>query len=202
MRYYRQRSQRNRNKNATELPVTELGVCLIGPPRLDFQGQAVRVSRRKTLALVAYLILAEQPPRRDFLANLLWPDLARDRARTDDSQALIRQAGDPFEQLMIMVVHMLLARFSNQPVPPALRSEFLPAARASGDPWAIGVAVLMAAQVVRRPAILTPRTLALPRPRRLFSPCTIGGDTPSVAASSATCSAEAAAVYAETLPIW
>jgi DNA-binding SARP family transcriptional activator len=59
--------------------VTELSVRLFGSPRLELQGRAVRVSRRKALA--AYLILAEQPQSRDSLATLLWPDLAQDRAR-------------------------------------------------------------------------------------------------------------------------
>jgi DNA-binding SARP family transcriptional activator len=61
--------------------VTELSLYLFGPPRLERQGHPVRVNRRKALALAAYLALAEQPPSRDFLAALLWPDLAQDRAR-------------------------------------------------------------------------------------------------------------------------
>ncbi len=60
--------------------MTGLKLYLLGAPRLEYQGQPVRVARRKALALTAYLALADQPQSRDALAALLWPDLAQDQA--------------------------------------------------------------------------------------------------------------------------
>ncbi len=55
--------------------MTGLKLYPFGPPRLEYQGQPVRVARRKALAL------ADQRQSRDAVAALLWPDLAQDQAR-------------------------------------------------------------------------------------------------------------------------
>ena len=54
---------------------------LFGPPRLEFQGQPVAVDTRKALALLAYLLIEDQPQSRDTLATLLWPESNQSAAR-------------------------------------------------------------------------------------------------------------------------
>jgi DNA-binding SARP family transcriptional activator/predicted ATPase len=56
-------------------------IRLFGAPRIERMGKAVRVGRRKSLALLAYVTLQLQPTSRDALAALLWPD-------NDHAQAL------------------------------------------------------------------------------------------------------------------
>ena len=60
--------------------MTDLKLHLLGAPRLEFQNQAVRIERRKALALAAYLALAERAQRREAIATLLWPDLGQAQA--------------------------------------------------------------------------------------------------------------------------
>jgi predicted ATPase/DNA-binding SARP family transcriptional activator len=57
-----------------------LHVYLFGPPRLFRDGAEVRVARRKSMALLAYLALAAAPVDRDALAELLFPGQDRERA--------------------------------------------------------------------------------------------------------------------------
>ena len=58
-----------------------INLYLFGLPRIVYQGRAIEVERRKALALVAYLALANLPQSRDVLATLLWPDLDQEHAR-------------------------------------------------------------------------------------------------------------------------
>ena len=51
-----------------------LAVYLLGPPRVERDGVAVWLDRRKAIALLAYLAVTGQSHRRDSLVNLLWPD--------------------------------------------------------------------------------------------------------------------------------
>jgi DNA-binding SARP family transcriptional activator len=91
-RYNKALSLRNRNRNATGhdkiwlienmADMANLKLFLFGQPRLEYQGEVLDVERRKALALVAYLAIAEQPQSRDLLATLLWPDLDQQHART------------------------------------------------------------------------------------------------------------------------
>lgn len=62
--------------------MNDLQLFLFGMPRIEFQGELVRIKRRKSLALAAYLALAEQPQSREVLASLLWPDLDHEHARS------------------------------------------------------------------------------------------------------------------------
>ncbi len=62
-------------QECNRIVVTGLKLYIFGAPRLEYQGQPVRVARRKALAL------ADQPQSRDAVAALLWPDLAQDQAR-------------------------------------------------------------------------------------------------------------------------
>lgn len=62
---------------------------LLGPCRvLTAEGEPVEISRGKPLALLAYLAVATDPPSRNQLARLLWPDSSRTRARGSLRQAL------------------------------------------------------------------------------------------------------------------
>lgn len=47
---------------------------LFGAPRLEVDGRAHPLERRKALALIAYLAVTARPHTRDHLAALLWPD--------------------------------------------------------------------------------------------------------------------------------
>jgi DNA-binding SARP family transcriptional activator len=51
-------------------------------PRIEFKGAPIHIKRRKALALTAYLALADQRQSRELLANLLWPDLDHEHARS------------------------------------------------------------------------------------------------------------------------
>ncbi|MFN8561630.1 MAG: BTAD domain-containing putative transcriptional regulator [Anaerolineae bacterium] len=62
--------------------MSDLRLYLFGLPRLEYQGIPVKIERRKALALVAFLALAEQRQSRDLIATLLWPDLDRDHGRS------------------------------------------------------------------------------------------------------------------------
>ena len=48
-----------------------LKLILFGPPRLEQNGQPVEISRRKSMAMLAYLAASGQPHSRDALASLL-----------------------------------------------------------------------------------------------------------------------------------
>jgi DNA-binding SARP family transcriptional activator len=60
----------------------ELRIYLFGMPRIEYQGRTLKIERRKALALVAYLALAEQSQSRESVAALLWPDLDHEHARS------------------------------------------------------------------------------------------------------------------------
>ena len=66
-----------------------LSVTLFGVPRIERDGVAVTVKRRKSLALLAYLAVTRQPHGRDALATLLWPDAAGERARAGLRRSLV-----------------------------------------------------------------------------------------------------------------
>ncbi|MBC8161868.1 MAG: hypothetical protein H7Z42_11675 [Roseiflexaceae bacterium] len=58
-----------------------LSLSLFGEPQLAYRGRIVYPDRRKALALLAYLALAEGRQSRDVLAALLWPTLDQQHAR-------------------------------------------------------------------------------------------------------------------------
>lgn len=54
---------------------------LLGPPRLELEGEILRPDTRKALSLLAYLALHDYEFQRDNLTALLWPELDQSRAR-------------------------------------------------------------------------------------------------------------------------
>ena len=58
-----------------------LSLYLLGPPRIESDGEPVDVDTRKATALLAYLALTGERHRRAALVNLLWPELDERRGR-------------------------------------------------------------------------------------------------------------------------
>lgn len=57
-----------------------LEVGLLGNPTASFKGRPITFRRRKSIALLAYIIMLDRPVPRRELAALLWPDLNPSRA--------------------------------------------------------------------------------------------------------------------------
>lgn len=62
--------------------MTDLQWFFFGLPQAKYLGQARRISRRKAVALAAYLLGGNGPQNRERLAQVLWPDLSQEQART------------------------------------------------------------------------------------------------------------------------
>jgi DNA-binding SARP family transcriptional activator len=58
-------------------------IYLFGTPRIDKNGEMVQISRRKSLALLAYLAATGQPHSRDELLTLLYPGHGQSGARSN-----------------------------------------------------------------------------------------------------------------------
>jgi DNA-binding SARP family transcriptional activator len=54
-----------------------LRISLLGVPRVERDGKAVPIRRRKVLALLAFLAVTRQPHSRDGLATMFWPESER-----------------------------------------------------------------------------------------------------------------------------
>ncbi len=52
----------------------------LGPPAVELNARPLRLEMRKTLALLAYLSLSPQPPTRETLATLFWPEFDQKHA--------------------------------------------------------------------------------------------------------------------------
>jgi DNA-binding SARP family transcriptional activator len=63
---------------------------LFGPPRLEQEGAAIRISLRKAQALLAYLAVTQQSHSRDALASLFWPEDNQSKARGNVRRTLSR----------------------------------------------------------------------------------------------------------------
>jgi predicted ATPase len=68
--------------------MSRLALYLLGPPRIELDGRPVQISRRKVVALLAYLAVTGTPHSRDSLATLLWPERSQSRARAYLRRAL------------------------------------------------------------------------------------------------------------------
>lgn len=60
-----------------------LKLFLFGTPRLMHDDQPVKLARRKSLALLCYLVMHPRPLGRDTLATLLWGELDQERSRSE-----------------------------------------------------------------------------------------------------------------------
>lgn len=58
-----------------------LRIALLGPPRVDANGEPVVVDTRKAIALLAYVAVVGRPVARETLADLLWPESDPEDAR-------------------------------------------------------------------------------------------------------------------------
>ena len=67
-----------------------LRIFLFGTPRFEKDGEPITISRRKAIALLAYLTVTNQPHSRDALATLLWPDYDQSGARANLRRDLSR----------------------------------------------------------------------------------------------------------------
>ena len=81
--------------------MSRLALYLLGPPRLERDGEPLQFDTRKIIALVAYLAVAGpglggQPHTRESLITLLWPELEPSRARAvlRRNLSLLRKALD------------------------------------------------------------------------------------------------------------
>lgn len=61
--------------------MANLELRMLGPPRVELNGEPVELQRRKALALLIYVAITGQPQSRDTLATLFWPDHDQSRAR-------------------------------------------------------------------------------------------------------------------------
>ena len=75
--------------------MTQLSIYLFGPPRLEIDGESTHISRRKAMALLAYLAVTAQPHSRESLAALLW--LADDHSK---ACGFLRQPLSPLHQTL------------------------------------------------------------------------------------------------------
>lgn len=62
--------------------MSDLKLYLFGTPHIEYQGNIIKVDRHKALALAAYLALTEHQQSRTVVADLLWPDLDEEHARS------------------------------------------------------------------------------------------------------------------------
>jgi LuxR family maltose regulon positive regulatory protein len=60
--------------------VTEMHLYWLGPPAVELDGYPLRLELRKSLALLSYLSLSSQPPTRETLAALFWPEYNQQHA--------------------------------------------------------------------------------------------------------------------------
>ena len=63
--------------------MSRLALYLLGPPRVELDGEELHIGRRKAVALLAYLAVTGRPHSRDSLATLLWPEYDQSSARAD-----------------------------------------------------------------------------------------------------------------------
>ena len=72
---------------------------LLGPPRLEQDGQPLKLGRRKALAMLAYLASSGKAVRRETLAAMFWPDASSSAAFSSlrrDLSVLNRELGSGY----------------------------------------------------------------------------------------------------------
>ena len=61
--------------------MSRLALFLLGPPRIECDGETINLDTRKASALIVYLAVTRQRQSRDALAALLWPEYDQAHAR-------------------------------------------------------------------------------------------------------------------------
>ncbi len=95
-------------------PTFRLQLLLLGPPEARVAGNPLALPTRKTLALLAYLALADGPQPREHLAALLWPEASPERSYASLRNTLgrlqqaLRRANDQAEAAFLAVTHTTL----------------------------------------------------------------------------------------------
>jgi DNA-binding SARP family transcriptional activator len=72
-----------------EQKMGKVSLYLFGAPHIEADGASVKISRRKALALLAYLAADERAHSRESLAALLWPEWDTTSARTALRRVLV-----------------------------------------------------------------------------------------------------------------
>ena len=62
--------------------MSSFSLFLLGPPRIESDGEPVKLNNRKAMALLAYLATSQGSHSRDSLIDLLWPHYDYSRGRT------------------------------------------------------------------------------------------------------------------------
>ena len=70
--------------------MSSCNLYLFGTPRIELDGKVKALSRRKTIALLAYLAMTNKAHSRDHLATLFWPDYDQTSARANLRRDLSR----------------------------------------------------------------------------------------------------------------
>lgn len=70
--------------------MASLRIYLFGVPRFERDGESVSLTRRKSIALLAYLAVSAQAHSRDSLATMLWPENDQSSARTNLRREIFR----------------------------------------------------------------------------------------------------------------
>ena len=68
-------------RSCGKLAHVTLTIALLGAPRIEVDGEPLRVDTRKAVALLAFLAVTGHAHGRDRLTGLLWPEYDDDRAR-------------------------------------------------------------------------------------------------------------------------
>lgn len=78
--------------------MSRLRLLFLGSPRVEYEGQPVELGRRKSLALLCYLVEAQPYCSREILAAMFWPECDDKRARAGLRQALFSLSETPVGQ--------------------------------------------------------------------------------------------------------
>ena len=80
--------------------MAHMKLYVFGPPRLEYNGQPIKLNLRKALALLVYLAVSGRPHSRDALATLLWPESNQSESRARLRRTLHRLQHAPGEALL------------------------------------------------------------------------------------------------------
>lgn len=135
-------------------------------------------------------------------------DVDTARAWAEESMTISRQHGYAYGQAMVSGAQMLLVAMSDQPTPSSLIEEVVRVARASGNPWTIGMAFSNVGRVAAMTGDLDEAYTRFQEARDLF--LALGDRTSYIAVQSEIGHVlrkqgrydEAGAVYRESIPRW